>query len=438
VIIYDAEKLADVKLLDSAYLTVKACLGDTTKYALDIANASIDKQMVNTVEDLLGEAYPDLALIVAILVSTGWNRNDDIFVPDEVWQARTTPLHKPMNDNHQGDRILGHIVKCRPVDKNGDEVIVSDDRQLPQEFDLEVAGVLYKAFPQFKDRIAEILSQAQAGKMFVSMECFFSDFGYGILDPATGTTKLIERNNSTAFLTKHLRVYGGSGVYENYKIGRVLKNIIFGAQGFVANPANPESVIKVAVAANEMFAHASLDEITKGGVAKMEQELQELQNKLAELESKLVTADSTIVEKVKEIETKSLELESLKAANTELQNAISEATKRATDSEAILVNMKKDVVANERLAKLSAKKSVVDRETTLAELRDMTDEAFAIVLKYADTSVASVEDKVDDDTALASAEVDDVADFSVSADPVDTISKWVSLANALRGQQDSN
>ncbi len=66
---------------------------------------------VQSVEELLGQAQPDLALVVAILVSTGWNKNDDIFTPEEVWKARSSPLHKPMNDEHQSTKILGHIVE---------------------------------------------------------------------------------------------------------------------------------------------------------------------------------------------------------------------------------------------------------------------------------------------------------------------------------------
>jgi hypothetical protein len=224
---------------------------------------------VQTVEELLGKDQPDLALVVAILVSTGWNLNDDVFTPAEVWRARSSPLHKPMNDNHQAEKILGHIVQTRPLDKLGNEINTDENASPPAEFDIEVAGVLYKQFPELSERIDEIIVKAKAGEMFVSMEAWFPDFGYGVIDPATGNTKLIDRNEETAFLTKHLRIYGGSGDYKGFKIGRVLKDIIFGAQGFVDKPANPDSVIKVAagsVAASKVFVNAELNELSEGGV----------------------------------------------------------------------------------------------------------------------------------------------------------------------------
>ena len=70
------------------------------------------------------------------------------------------------------------------------------------------------------------------------MEAWFPDFGYGLSDPAIGETKLVQRIENTAFLTKHLKIYGGSGEYQGYKIGRVLKDwgddvaFLYGGMGF--------------------------------------------------------------------------------------------------------------------------------------------------------------------------------------------------------------
>ena len=44
-------------------------------------------------------------------------------------------------------------------------------------------------------------------------------------------------------MTKFLRAYGGEGEHENYKIGRVLRQITFSGKGFVDRPANPDSII---------------------------------------------------------------------------------------------------------------------------------------------------------------------------------------------------
>ena len=39
----------------------------------------------------------DLYYLQSILVSTGWNKNDDVFDPQELWSARSTPEDKPFN-----------------------------------------------------------------------------------------------------------------------------------------------------------------------------------------------------------------------------------------------------------------------------------------------------------------------------------------------------
>ena len=56
-------------------------------------------------------------------------------------------------------------------------------------------------------------------------------------------THIVPRNNETAFLTRHLRAYGGEGSYQEHQIGRLLRNITFSGKGFVNRPANPESII---------------------------------------------------------------------------------------------------------------------------------------------------------------------------------------------------
>ena len=86
-----------------------------------------------------------------------------------------------------------------------------------------------------------IIAEIEEGKWFVSMECLFPAFDYA-LQTSEGETKIIERNEASAFLTKHLRAYGGEGTYENYRIGRLLRNLAFSGKGLVSKPANPRSI----------------------------------------------------------------------------------------------------------------------------------------------------------------------------------------------------
>ena len=78
------------------------------------------------------------------------------------------------------------------------------------------------------------------------MECFFTDFD-GLIDKSTGAYKVLGRDNDSAYLTKYLKAYGGKGEYENYKVGRVLRNITFSGKGFVDKPANDNSRFLVKV-----------------------------------------------------------------------------------------------------------------------------------------------------------------------------------------------
>ena len=422
--IYKAEQQAglDFKMNaegnSSSFVTAKVQVRDIDKYfdGMSVADLVKSTETVQTVEQLLGQDQPDLTLIVAILVSTGWNLNDDIFTPSEVWKAKSSPLHKPMNDNHDIGKILGHIVQSRVLDKSGDVIEVTEDQSPPDEFDIEVAGVLYRQFPELRERIDEIIAKAKTGEMFVSMEAWFPDFGYGIIDPATGDVKLINRNEETAFLTKHLKTYGGTGVYEGFKVGRVLKDIIFGAQAFTDKPANPESVIKVAAnkgAVSKSFVAAELNELLKGGVELVdEKELNGLKIEIAQVKLSLKTKDQEIVQlkkaveefkdedsnkqiaslttKVEELTANSTEasgrIKAFESEKSELEGKLKESNERAEKSEAEMNEIRKVETARERLSKLSAIKTVEDEKATLAELKEMTDETFAAVLKVSPIS----------------------------------------------------
>jgi prefoldin subunit 5 len=74
------------------------------------------------------------------------------------------------------------------------------------------------------------------------MECLFPDFDYALAD-AGGNSRVVARNKETAFLTKHLKAYGGRGVYGGERVGRVFRNLVFSGKGLVETPANPESEI---------------------------------------------------------------------------------------------------------------------------------------------------------------------------------------------------
>ena len=100
-----------------------------------------------------GKSNPDqfdLYYLEAVLVSTGWNKNDDVFTPEATWAARSTPEDKQFNFMHNENDIIGHITSSYVLNKDGDKVS-ADDAEVPSEFDIVTKGA---KGPMFEKAIA--------------------------------------------------------------------------------------------------------------------------------------------------------------------------------------------------------------------------------------------------------------------------------------------
>jgi hypothetical protein len=188
----------------------------------------------------------DMYYVQSILVSSTWNKNDDVFDPQEIWKAKESPTHKPTNLNHDENIIVGHIVSNYPITDEG--ILIDKDtpvENLPEKYHILTGAVIYKAYtnPDLKERTRDLIASIENGTKYVSMECYFNNFDYGLMDKETGELKVIARDNDSAYLTKYLRAYGGNGERDNYKIGRVLRNITYSGKGYVDKPANEDSII---------------------------------------------------------------------------------------------------------------------------------------------------------------------------------------------------
>ncbi len=187
----------------------------------------------------------DLFYLESVLASLGWNKNDDVFDKEPLWKARHTPVDKPFNFMHNEKDIIGHLTSSKVVDYDGsvipDSVVLE---QLPDNFEVVVGAVLYRNWSDatLQDRMSKIISEIAEGKWCVSMECMFRNFDYAVTNDQ-GVNKILARNDQTSFLTKHLRIYGGTGEYQGYRVGRVLRDFVFSGKGLVDNPANPRSHI---------------------------------------------------------------------------------------------------------------------------------------------------------------------------------------------------
>jgi len=273
----------------------------------------------------------DIYHVYSILVTTSWNKNDDVFDKGEVWAAQNTPKYKPANLEHDERQIVGGIVDNWSVDK---EMKVIDkninSESLPDYYHILVASVIYRQWqdPAYKSRAENLIKEIEAGNKFVSMECLFNGFDYAVVDP-DGQRHILARNEETAFLTKHLRAYGGKGGYEDHKIGRLLRNIIFSGKGFVNKPANPDSIIfdknqltefnNVSISSKNLFS-------TSNGVSISV----EKQNQSIVLKESNTMSNDLLNDQVKELKEA---LSAVKADNKELTDKLSKANLEKYDTQ---------------------------------------------------------------------------------------------------------
>ena len=313
------------------------------------------------IKALAGIEDKDLYYTQSILVTTSWNKNDDIFDKAEVWDAKNTPIHKPTNLEHNEEIIVGHITSNWPITDDGILIDPSTPSEnLPNKYHILTGSVIYTGYTEkdLKERSEKLIAEIENGTKYVSMECFFKGFDYGLINKTTGEYKILGRNDETAFLTKHLRAYGGFGEYQDHKIGRVLRYITFSGKGFVNKPANPESII---FSQNNLQFDKQIQKLDLNqeknnnfeniGVFSNQANLKEndmsLEKEVAEIKQKLeaMTDCQTAVAEAKavssELEVKNTELlEIIKAKDSELAQAQTLLAEKEEAAEKMLKNMK--------------------------------------------------------------------------------------------------
>lgn len=337
----------------------------------------------------------DLHYLKDLMVSTGWNLNDDVFDRAETWAARKTPEHKKFDHEHNEKDIIGHILDCYAIEDGG-KAIASDAvvDELPSKFHIITNTVLYKHWSDkdLQDRMNKIIAEIPEGKWYVSMEALFKNFDYALID-AQGEAKIVTRNEETAFLTKHLRAYGGTGKYQDSKIGRLLRNFTFSGKGLVRNPGNPESVIFAKTTAfvvkNENGVQAPVYKTTANHVKETSMTEAELQDKVSKLEASvkvLQEAKDKAEQELKDANVKVIkaQVESLEKSDkakaeqiTKLEGQLTEANKILEDTKKSLADTNtKYVESNDKLNKIQAEQKVVAR-TSLVKTKLYFDEASA-------------------------------------------------------------
>ena len=206
----------------------------------------------------------DLTYIEFVLVSSGVNENFDAFPKKRLVEVYPTAIAKPIDcyhlleetesyivdeneirfsrhpKNRNLNTIIGSIIDSIVVDDSG-EILPPDEIEkikkienfeLDNPIHIVCLGALYDFI--FPKTIAALKKLVDQDKMFISVETFFSDWDYLLVEK----NEVIKRDASTQFLDHKIgKEYKGS------RVARILNDFIIGGAGFTQHPANPSSII---------------------------------------------------------------------------------------------------------------------------------------------------------------------------------------------------
>jgi len=459
--IYEQEKQDGLEQALSSKASVSyACLLEPSKLP-NINKSNINNKTIAAADD------KDLYYVQSILVTSSWNKNDDIFDKNEVWAARKTPEDKPTNLEHDEATIIGHITENWPITEDG--ILIDEStpvENLPDKFHILTGAVIYRGFsnPELAARASNLIEEIENGTKYVSMECYFRGFDYGLTNNETGEFKVVARSEETSYLTKHLRAYGGLGEHEGYKVGRVLRDITFSGKGYVDKPANPDSIIltkKNEEEKNAAFIKAGVTEEstsnTETNTMNLEKEIADLQHKVEAMSGcgdavkEAYTLASSLKDRVSELETS---LAEEKATNETLASQLSEAQAMSDEEkkkkeeemkkmqasveeleEAVAAYKNKEEEMKKKEAMMKRKASLLDlgiesevADATVEKFAALDDETFAAMSDLLSVS-AKKQDKEEEmkkekmkaaEEALESAEPEAQVDLSVGSESEET------------------
>lgn len=403
--IYDIEKqdgIADlIKSNASIAYTSKLNKAEKSKLSLDLekyaaqANANPNQM--------------DLYYLDSVLVNCGWNLNDDVFDPEETWSAKGTPVDKQINFMHNEKDIIGHMTSSSVL-VDGD---LYEDEEVPDDFQIKVGGVLYRVWndDKLRERMDNLVEEIEDDKWYVSMECLFANFDYAIKNE-DGSESIIKRNKTTAYLSKHLKIYGGKGVYEGKRIGRLLRRITFSGKGIVDEPANPESIIfnkeksKVTASKQEIKMNEEQMKAQAEALNKTIAELQATNKALAEEvkakadkehQTKLDELNKVIAEQKTSIESAKADLEAKSKVVEEASELVKTTQAKLEEAQKEVTALKASIKKAERVAQLTKAGVEADKqEVLLTKFDNVSDDIFTeFVELHAKKTKSKMDDKED-------------------------------------------
>jgi restriction endonuclease Mrr len=364
----------------------------------------VKKSIAGHVES--GRNY-DLYHISSILASVGINKNDDVFLPEEIWAAKDTPIHKQVNFGHNEKDIVGAIIGSAILDKDGNKIV--DPLSISNINDIISHAVIWSKWDDtdLQDRFKTIVKDIEEGTLFVSMECLFRMFDYLLIKD--DVQSVIKRTKETAFLSKYLRILGGEGEYNGYKVYRILRNFTFSGKALVTNPANARSIISDHLA----------DDTTE---EEFKLKSEELESSVKQCATKLLAEnimDEVAMNAMKaELAAAKAELENFKKAEAEKVSAAINELKAQNDT------LQKQVAELTQVAQ-AAKEDMEKTKTEAEKDKELMKEECNVKIAEADAKVVAFEaEKVTAErkAQLANANVD-------SAKAEEVLKTWASVSN---------
>lgn len=365
------------KIANNMSIAYKCLVTKGENLLLNQDNEEIRKTIAGFIED--GRNF-DLYHISSILASVGDNKNDDWFLAEEVLAASKTPIYKQVNYGHNEKDIVGVITGTSLLDTEGAQILDFSNSQDIR--DIVSHAVIWSFWEDvsLKDRFVEIVEDIENNRLFVSMESLFKNFDYMLIKD--GVQSIVKRSKETSFLTKYLRIYGGTGEYNGSRIYRLLRNFTFSGMALVTNPANARSIISDHLRPDDEEESCDLGDsdecfnsvaqnnnvITKSLAENImdpnEVAIAALKAELAQSKAELETFKQAEAQKT------SAEIAELKASNETLQKQIAELTTLAQAA-------KKEVEESEAKFELFSKEKDKEKEDAKAEQDKSMSEAKA-------------------------------------------------------------
>jgi len=174
----------------------------------------------------------DVMYVGFTLCHEGANTNGDRFTLDEMKEAWSTIIHKPINWEH-AEPNLGVVLdsKLKLPDNPSDSKFAAEHS--PAKIDC-VGSIWKRQYPEH----ANLLKKgATDGSLMMSMEAWFKSCDYVVGEFDEVIPEETAEDDMQIYLGTYAEKFG------NKFISRALKNVLFGGAGITAAPADKEATI---------------------------------------------------------------------------------------------------------------------------------------------------------------------------------------------------